>query len=263
MYKIDSGMHFSSQVLNSSVVGSSRGERNWPTSNEGNTFPETLSAPVYTTASTGVTLILAKLNHTKKSTRLSIYYLNGYDKCDRKLKCQMRLAARYGRVQDLRRQGQWTLVSSRQRLVLNFTRDFRKVLARAGLDTPTQFHNLTRTALTNRLAQGRSAYDVMLLAGHASSDPTRRFYLVVRDNLVDDPFEVEGHLQSSQDSPTAVHSVLIVKKSDVTSPDYRHKVTINSTVWRVLKDESQGAVIKDDGYTWEIPIIRDERKSIR
>jgi len=93
--------------------------------------------------------------------------------------------ARYDHVQELRRQGRWTFASSRQKLILNFTRDFRKILRRAGIDTPAKFHDLRRTALTNWLAGGMSTFDVMTLAGHASFDTTNRFYLAVRDDLVD------------------------------------------------------------------------------
>lgn len=86
---------------------------------------------------------------------------------------------------------------------------------------------------------------------------------VVYDNGEDQPFQVQAHVQSSSDSPNAIHSKLLVKKTDIPEPKYRDKVTISGSVWRVLKDEAQGAVLKDDGYTWEIPIVRDERRSLR
>jgi len=62
------------------VLISSLGESNWPASNEGNRFLETLPAPVAATAFTGAALILAKLNHAQKVTRPSIHYLSGYAK---------------------------------------------------------------------------------------------------------------------------------------------------------------------------------------
>jgi integrase len=91
---------------------------------------------------------------------------------------------RYDHVQELRRQGRWTFASSRQKLVLNFTRDFRKILKQAGIDWPVKFHDLRRTALSAWLANGMSEYDVMALAGHACFDTTHEFYLAVRKDLV-------------------------------------------------------------------------------
>jgi len=48
-----------------------------------------------------------------------------------------------------------------------------------------KFHNLRRTCLTNWLANGLSECDVMTMAGHASFETTRRFYLAVRSDLLD------------------------------------------------------------------------------
>jgi hypothetical protein len=39
--------------------------------------------------------------------------------------------------------------------------------------------------LTNWLANGLSEFDVMTMAGHASFETTRRFYLAVRGDLLD------------------------------------------------------------------------------
>ena len=48
-----------------------------------------------------------------------------------------------------------------------------------------EFHDLRRTCLTNWLANGLSEHDVMTMAGHASFETTRRFYLAVRHDLLD------------------------------------------------------------------------------
>jgi len=92
--------------------------------------------------------------------------------------------ARYDRVQELQRQGRWTFAASRQKLALNFTREFRKILNRAGIRRPVKFHDLRRTALSGWLANGLGEYDVMILAGHASFQTTHEFYLSVKDDLV-------------------------------------------------------------------------------
>ncbi|MCP4263892.1 MAG: site-specific integrase [Planctomycetes bacterium] len=92
---------------------------------------------------------------------------------------------RYDRVQQLRKQGKWTLCSSRQSLILNFTRQFRRILKRANIQRLAKFHDLRRTALSNWLANGMSEYDVMRLAGHSSFSTTHQFYLAVSSDLVD------------------------------------------------------------------------------
>jgi integrase len=91
---------------------------------------------------------------------------------------------RYDSIQQLRRRRRWTLLSTRQNLVLNFTRQFRKVLKRAGVKEGT-FHDLRRTALSNWLAERMSEYEVMNLAGHSDFGTTHKFYLAVADGLID------------------------------------------------------------------------------
>ncbi len=93
-------------------------------------------------------------------------------------------SSRYDRVQELRKQGKWTLCSSRQNLIYNFTRQFRKILKRAGVKKG-QFHDLRRTALSNWLTNGMSEYKVMTLAGHSNFATTHQFYLAVADDLMD------------------------------------------------------------------------------
>ena len=52
-----------------------------------------------------------------------------------------------------------------------------------------------------------------------------------------------------------------VDADDVESPQYRDTVIIegNSNAWRVHRDAIRGLAISGDGYTWKIPLIRDER----
>lgn len=91
---------------------------------------------------------------------------------------------RHNRIQQLRRQGNWSLSDSRLKVINNFDRKFGKILKRAGI-RKGQFHDLRRTALSNWLANGMSERDVMVLAGHSSFQTTHQFYLAVADDLVD------------------------------------------------------------------------------
>jgi len=91
--------------------------------------------------------------------------------------------ARHARIQKLRQQDRWT---ARQCScpVGNIREQFIYILEQARIDHGT-FHDLRRTCLTNWLAQGLSEYEVMILAGHASFDTTHKFYLAVRDDIMD------------------------------------------------------------------------------
>ena len=57
-------------------------------------------------------------------------------------------------------------------------------MAKTGIDKG-EFHDLKRTCLTNWLANGLSEHDIMTMAGHASFETTRRFYLAVRNDFLD------------------------------------------------------------------------------
>ena len=65
----------------------------------------------------------------------------------------------------------------------NFSRWFEKILNGAALNEG-EFHDLRRTAISRWFANGLSEYDVMHLAGHSDFQTTHRFYLAVRDDLV-------------------------------------------------------------------------------
>ncbi|MEN8126251.1 MAG: tyrosine-type recombinase/integrase [Planctomycetota bacterium] len=89
---------------------------------------------------------------------------------------------RYDYLQKIRMEGHW-----KQRYgtcpVNNFTRHFKIILQRAGIKTG-KFHDLRCTCLTKWLLNGLTEYDVMRLAGHSDFETTRRFYLAVREDLV-------------------------------------------------------------------------------
>ena len=90
---------------------------------------------------------------------------------------------RYEHIQKLRKEVQW---SERKGLcpVSNFRYQFRVIMAKAGIEKG-EFHDLRRTCLTNWLANGLGEHDVMTMAGHASFETTRRFYLAIRKDLLD------------------------------------------------------------------------------
>jgi len=92
--------------------------------------------------------------------------------------------ARYGLIQELRRQHRWTLSDSRLKVVNNFDRQFKRILKRAGI-ARRRFHDLRATALTTWFASGMSERDVMVLAGHSSFTTTHEFYLAVSSDLQD------------------------------------------------------------------------------
>ena len=92
---------------------------------------------------------------------------------------------RYDRIQLRRSQDNWS-VEDGCSPVNNFSRQFDDILLRAGIEIEHgEFHDFRRTCLTNWLASGMSEYEVMKLAGHASFDTTRRFYLAVRGDILD------------------------------------------------------------------------------
>jgi integrase len=47
------------------------------------------------------------------------------------------------------------------------------------------FHDIRRTCLSNWFVNGLREYDVATMAGHASFETTRQFYLAVRIDLIE------------------------------------------------------------------------------
>ena len=91
--------------------------------------------------------------------------------------------SRYDHIQRLRKKGKWKFSDSRNKIINNFSRQFNRILNKAGVKKGT-FHDLRRTALRNWLCNGVSEYDVMTLAGHSKFETTHKFYLAVADDLV-------------------------------------------------------------------------------
>jgi len=80
--------------------------------------------------------------------------------------------------------GQWTYSDSRNKVINNFTRQFKRLHQGTGVE-PKEFHDLRRTALTSMLNNGLDKHDLMAIAGHSRFETTERFYLAVKDDLVD------------------------------------------------------------------------------
>ncbi|MHC4539410.1 MAG: tyrosine-type recombinase/integrase [Planctomycetota bacterium] len=93
--------------------------------------------------------------------------------------------ARYDYIQhELRARGYWTYSDSRSNVIPSFSYGFRKILRQAHVDEG-QFHDLRRTAICNWFREGLRELEIMRLAGHANFATTHRYYLRVRDDLVD------------------------------------------------------------------------------
>jgi integrase len=91
--------------------------------------------------------------------------------------------ARYEHIQEYRGSHEWTVDKGRSP-VSKFCHHFNKIRRLACIETGT-FHDLRRTCLSNWVAQGLSLHEVKELAGHAKIETTERFYLAVRNDVID------------------------------------------------------------------------------
>ncbi len=73
---------------------------------------------------------------------------------------------------------------SRQKPIPKVNQVFGKIPGHAGLKHGT-FRDLRCTAISNWLAKRLSEFEVMKLAGHLNFSTTYRFYLRVRDDMID------------------------------------------------------------------------------
>jgi len=69
---------------------------------------------------------------------------------------------------------------------------FDRILATESVKAGT-FHDLHKTAITNWFYQGLNIFDVMWLTGHSKYEISYRFYLQVKDGLVDRPRSAITH----------------------------------------------------------------------
>jgi len=113
---------------------------------------------------------------------------------------------RYDFIQQVTRQGNWNSRKANEP-VNNLRLQFLSILAKAGIEDGT-FHDLRRTCLTNWFSNGLREYDVMQMAGHASFDTTHKFYMGIRDDLID---------RTRQASSQAMESIFIANPLQVDS----------------------------------------------
>jgi integrase len=105
---------------------------------------------------------------------------------------------RYDHIQrGLRAKGKWTFCHARTGIINNFNELFDKILATASVNKGT-FHDIRKTAITNWFYQGLNIYDVMKLAGHSKYETTYRFYLQVKDGLMDRARKATTHTVSRE-----------------------------------------------------------------
>jgi len=90
---------------------------------------------------------------------------------------------RYDHIQKVRQLGKWITQKGIAPLN-NFERQFRRIKEKAGVEDG-EFHDFRRTCITNWFANDLSEFEVMKMAGHASFETTRKFYLAVREDLLD------------------------------------------------------------------------------
>jgi len=104
---------------------------------------------------------------------------------------------RYDHIQGRRKRGDWSYENARTGVINNFTKQFDKIRAKAGINTGT-FHDFRRTAITNWFYEGLSIIEVMRLAGHSKYDTTLKYYLAVKDDLVDKARKAVKHRVSRE-----------------------------------------------------------------
>lgn len=97
---------------------------------------------------------------------------------------------RYDRIQLTRRgtsnrkKNSWSIQDANNSIINNFTEMFNEIKTLAGIKKGT-FHDLRRTAITNWFYAGLEITEVMRLAGHSKYDTTLKYYLSVKDDLID------------------------------------------------------------------------------
>lgn len=82
------------------------------------------------------------------------------------------------------------------------------------------------------------------------------------DQITYNGTEIQGHISYGGGSANAFiadYATLVIRVADVPAPAYRDTVIINETPWQVHQDETQAIIIRGDGLTWELPLIKDEK----
>ena len=99
---------------------------------------------------------------------------------------------RYAEIQHIRqgntsKRGKkiWTYEDTRYNIVSNFSDEYEKIRIHAGIKKHKTFHDLRRTAITNWFYAGLELNEVMKIAGHSSIETTQKYYMAVKDGLID------------------------------------------------------------------------------
>ena len=66
----------------------------------------------------------------------------------------------------------------------NHRRNWRVICKSAGVENVT-FHDLSATCITEWLEQGLMSHEVQRLAGHASIETTMKYYVGIRESMID------------------------------------------------------------------------------
>lgn len=78
----------------------------------------------------------------------------------------------------------WTYEDSRISIIHEFNTIFNRIRKKAGIKQHKTFHDLRRTAITNWFYEKLEINEVMRLAGHSKYDTTLKYYLSVKDDLM-------------------------------------------------------------------------------
>ena len=110
---------------------------------------------------------------------------------------------RYDRIQltrnglSKRKKNSWSLKDANNSVINGFTGMFGDIKKLASIKKGT-FHDLRRTAITNWFYAGLEITEVMRLAGHSKYDTTLKYYLAVKDDLIDRARQAITHKVSGE-----------------------------------------------------------------
>ena len=98
---------------------------------------------------------------------------------------------RYDEIQQIRSgmtskrgKSSWTYEDARISIIYRFTDLFQDIRQKARIKEHKTFHDLRRTAITNWFYEKLEINEVMRLAGHSKYDTTVKYYLSVKDDLM-------------------------------------------------------------------------------
>ncbi len=69
---------------------------------------------------------------------------------------------------------------------------------------------------------------------------------------------VPEYFSEGKDVP-ASHGTILVKKSDMPSPEYQQVITIQGTAWTINPGPGESFILGEDDLTWILRIQKEER----